>query len=296
MHSYSLIVCTYNRCSFLRETIESVLLQFADRATYELLIIDNNSSDDTALVVREFLHLPQVRYVLETSQGLSYARNRGIKEASKNIIVFLDDDIDLDANYPTMLDQIYSDPSIHIAGGKVLPYRRQMPDYLPRKYAYLVSVFDIGNEPAFVTKLMGANHSFRKEVAAKVGGYNISIGPNGDFKLGGDENEYLNRAQSAGYKLFYHPDLIVYHKIENRFSKEFILQYAYNIGASEANIDYLQRKWFLALRTLKYLANSILHRLNLFNDGQNQFVQLIKKASRKGYLDFVKKVFGTPPL
>lgn len=289
MIQYSIIVCSYNRSRFLQETIESLLTNFKDQEKYELIIIDNNSSDDTAEVVAQYRHVPVVRYVLEKNQGLSYARNRGIREARYPVIVFLDDDIAIEPGYLEVLDKHYADPSVHIVGGKVLPYQAQVPDWLPRKYYYLVSVYDMGNQVRNVTKLLGANHSFRKEVADQVGDYNVKIGPLGDFKLGGDENEFLLRAQQKGYKLLYDPALIVYHKIQNRFNKPFVLMYSYNIGATEANIDFTHQRGLLMLKCGKYLADSFLRRTGMKKDDPEDFVADIRREHQRGYLEFVGK-------
>ncbi|HEV7350872.1 glycosyltransferase family 2 protein [Telluribacter sp.] len=286
---YSIIICTYNRASFLKETIDSILFHLTDTAKYELLIVDNNSTDQTADVVRQYAEVPVVRYIFEKNQGLSYARNRGIQEAQYPVIVFLDDDIEIHPRYLAVLDSQYQDSSVHIVGGKVLPFESQVPDWLPKKYFYLASVYDAGENRMIVPKLMGANHSFRKEVAVKVGGYNTGIGPLGDFKLGGDENEFLLRAQKKGYQLLYHPDLIVYHKIQNRFNKEFILTYSYNIGATEANIDYSHRPLFLNLRILKYRMENLLDKLQSTIAPTSDFVKVFRREHRKGYLNFIKK-------
>src|SRR5438045_1184577 len=146
MLTYSIIVCTYNRDSFLGETIESILFHFSNKTNFELLIIDNNSTDTTAQLVKPFLSKPQVRYFLETNQGLSNARNRGIKESGNDILVFLDDDIDIEANYLDVCDEVYSNSAINIVGGKVLPYKVNVPNWLPTKFFYLASIFDLGNE------------------------------------------------------------------------------------------------------------------------------------------------------
>ncbi|SOD90114.1 glycosyltransferase family 2 protein [Spirosoma fluviale] len=242
MLNYSIIICTYNRVDFLKETIDSLLSHFKDHSNYELLIIDNKSTDNTAEVVKPFLRFPQVRYVLETNQGLSYARNRGIKEAKNDVLIFLDDDIDIEANYLDICDQIYSDPNTHIVGGKVLPYQSAIPDWMPEQFYYLMSIFDIGNSACYTQKLMGANYSMRREAVQKIGWYNVELGRKGSNLMGGEEVDYLNRASDLGYRILYRPDLIVYHKINNKLNKAYIFDYAYYLGKSERIIDIQRSK------------------------------------------------------
>ncbi len=251
MFHYSIIVCTYNRASFLKETIDSILKNLSAKTNYELLIVDNNSTDNTLEIVSQYSRFSFIKYFLEKQQGLSFARNRGIREAKNEIIVFLDDDIDIDSGYLDILDQLYKDANTYIVGGKVLPYQTRMPDWLSKKYQYLASVYDLGDQPCQPTKLMGANHTFRKELTQKVGLYNTSLGPIGNYKIGGDEDDFLLRAQKIGYKLLYHPDLIVYHKIANRLNEPFIYRYANNIGRSQAKIDRQHKKIRFVLKAIK---------------------------------------------
>ena len=87
-------LCTYNRADFLRQTLAGLARQNFPRDQFEVLVIDNNSRDHTAAVVAEFANtVPAPRHVLETQQGLDYARNRAISEARGDIIIFGDDDI-----------------------------------------------------------------------------------------------------------------------------------------------------------------------------------------------------------
>jgi glycosyltransferase involved in cell wall biosynthesis len=284
MNTFTLVVCSYNRISLLLETIESILLHCQHKANFELLIVDNNSTDNTADAIKPLLTNPRVRYVLETRQGLSIARNRGVAEAKHPIVVMLDDDIDLHPKYMDTLEHIYSDPAVAIAGGKVLPYKEKIPDWLPEKYNYLVSLYDAGEKPLYVQKLLGANFSFRKKVWEEVGDFDAQFGPNAEFKLGGDENDFLQRAQQKGYQVLYHPDLVVYHKIANRFNKAFVLKYAFNVGASEATIDFVHRRMRLRLKQMAFMAKSVLSKLTFLRGSNDDFVQSIEREKVKGYL------------
>ncbi len=249
--TYSFVICTYNRASYLKETIESVLLHFKGRTNFELLVIDNNSPDHTVEVVQGFAHVPVVKYFLETNQGLSHARNRGMKEALNDVLIFVDDDIDIENNYLAICDELYSDPAIDIVGGKVLPFKKHVPDWLPQQFYFIVSIFDVGDNSRFVEKLMGANYSMRREVVQQVGLYNPELGRKGNSLMGGEENDYLARAQALGYKVLYDPRLVVYHKIENKLNKKYVYDYAPNIGSNEAFIDAQNNKAKLYLKSIK---------------------------------------------
>jgi len=231
MRTYSIIICTYNRAKLLRETIISLLTFLKDKPNYEIIVIDNNSSDDTQVVCTQF---PVLRYILELNQGLSHARNRGILEAENDILLFLDDDIEVANNFFSVFESIFKDDNLYIAGGKVLPFNTSIPNWLPKQYYYLVSIFDLGDASKSVTKLMGANYAMRKEVAEKVGSYDINLGRKGNVLTGGEEIDYLNRAKSEGFDILYHPDLVVYHKISEKLDLNYILNYSFNLGKSES--------------------------------------------------------------
>ncbi|WP_247237229.1 glycosyltransferase family 2 protein [Telluribacter sp. SYSU D00476] len=251
MPTFSLIICTYNRATFLKETIESIWESFGARYPYELLIIDNNSSDHTQEVAEQFGHLPVLRYYKELNQGLSHARNRGIREATHEVLVFLDDDIGIHPGYLDRCNELFSDPAIHIAGGKVLPFRVDVPHWLPSKYYYLVSLFDLGDQQKTTLKLMGANYAMRREAALKIGWYNPELGRKGNSLAGGEEVDYLNRASSLGYDIWYDPGLIVYHKINNKLNEEYVYSYSKQLGRSERIIDLQQSKIKFAIKIIK---------------------------------------------
>lgn len=237
MIKYSIIICTYNRAPSLRETIASVLEVSSNRIDHEIIVIDNNSTDDTSFVVKSFDEKVPLKYFLETQQGLSHARNRGLTEAKGKILVFLDDDIDLDKNYFQCCDRLFENTNINIIGGKVLPYRVSIPQWLPQKYYYLASVFDLGDNELQVDKVMGANYAMRESVAVKVGEYNPLLGRKGNSLMGGEEVDYLNRAIENGFTILYSPDLVVYHKINDKLNHTYIYNYALKLGQSESIID-----------------------------------------------------------
>jgi glycosyltransferase involved in cell wall biosynthesis len=102
MMNASVIICTYNRSGSLERTLASLArMELRDSADWELLVVDNNSKDDTRVVVDGFTRASGVncRYIFEKEQGLSHARNRGIREAKGEIIAFTDDDVLLDRHW-----------------------------------------------------------------------------------------------------------------------------------------------------------------------------------------------------
>ena len=124
----SLIICTYNRDRFIGDALESLSMQTLDPSNFEIIIVNNNSTDNTENISLAFIkdHAElDCKYVVETNQGLSFARNRGIQESKYKIITYIDDDA---FAKPDFLEQIFTyfneNPNIAGIGGKVIPTLR----------------------------------------------------------------------------------------------------------------------------------------------------------------------------
>lgn len=287
MIKYSIIICSYNRFDFLVSTIDSVLLVLKDRNDFEILVIDNNSKDKTSTIKDLYSYTDKIKYFLEKQQGLSHARNRGLKESEGDILVYLDDDIELVDNYFRICDQIFLNESISISGGKVLPYKVDIPDWLPQKYYFLVSVYDFGNHPKYVKYLMGGNFAIRKNVALKIGFYNVALGRNKKKLAGGEEIDYQNRAFKMGYKMYYNPKQNILHKINDKLNKTYVLSYARELGTSERFIDQSTSVTRVAKKIFKsYLAinGSALLKFFLKNEKRITYLRIINEYG-KGYIE-----------
>lgn len=286
MIKYSLIICSYNRYELLIETIDSVLKVLQNREDYEILIIDNKSTDLTPTLVEKYSSYKSIKYFLESNQGLSYARNRGIKESIGEILVFLDDDVELIKSYFEVADDILSDRSISIIGGKVLPFATTLPSWLPEKYYFLVSVFDEGDDKKKVKYLMGANFLVRKAVAVRIGEFDIRLGRNSKNLAGGEEINFLNRAHFLKYNVYYIPNLIVYHKIKEKLNDNYVLTYSKELGKSERIIDESISKLIVIKKTIKsYVAILIYNLLVSYvqNDKKRNYLRIINQYA-KGYI------------
>lgn len=238
----SIIVATYNRCDFLEDCIKSYNEQDCDKALFEVIIINNNSTDDTE---KNSLDLIQkypdvdVRYMVETSQGLSYGRNRGIKEAKYNLIHFFDDDAVATPNYiSTIIDTFERYPKAKAAGGKILlNYFEGRPKWASVYMESIFGLFDIGDEEKEFPRKnypRGSNMTFKKELFDEVGPFDVSLGRKGKIMLGGEEKEMFQRVYESGASVIYNPLTVCYHAVpEPRTRFEFIKNQVFGIGASE---------------------------------------------------------------
>ncbi|MDF1672087.1 MAG: glycosyltransferase [Vicingaceae bacterium] len=239
----SIIVCTYNRDKYLPKMLESAAKQKSAKEAFELILVNNKSTDSTEKICSEFgennNHI-NYRYFLETQQGLSFARNRGVAEAKGKYIVFIDDDAFLDENYVKELTQYLSSTTEQYIGfgGKILPFLEcELPKWMSKFLASLMSIIDMGTE---ITKFqgtkypIGANMGFSKAVFDEIGGFNTELGRIGKSMLGGEEKDFFFRVKNLNAPIYYFPKMLVHHVIpKERLTEEFVKKAANGIGVSE---------------------------------------------------------------
>ena len=123
MAKVSVVICTYNREDMLEIALESLTKQEVSASDFEVIVVDNNSKDNTKAVAEKFIAAnSHFRYVLETNQGLSHARNRGGNEASTDFVAYMDDDAKAPANWVKQLIEIIDDKKPDIFGGPIYPF------------------------------------------------------------------------------------------------------------------------------------------------------------------------------
>lgn len=285
----SIIVCTYNREQYLPKMLQSVAAQKCNFNDFELVLVNNNSTDETHLICEKFVaenpSLP-VRYFVETKQGLSFARNRGLKEAKGTYFVFIDDDAFLSDNYITELTSYLKNAPKELGfGGKILPFLEcELPNWMSKYLESLMSVLDLGNEikPFKGAKYpVGANMGFSASVVQKIGYFNEELGRTGNSMLGGEEKDFFFRMKAANIPILYFPKMMVHHVIPaKRLTVEFIQKLALGIGESERlrtkknGIGFYLYRWILEL--YKWGGTFALFIIYLFKASPSKGIMLIK--------------------
>lgn len=238
----TVVICTYNRAHFLEGLYKSITAQTLSPNEYEILFVNNNSTDNTANVIESFRQQnPQVRCVLETQQGLSYARNRGIAESRAPYICFADDDALLKDDYlANMCDYLDNHPKVYEVGGPIfLHYLGAVPKW---ENPYMISLFSYFYPSSHEYLLkgkgkrypIGCNMVFRKAAFEKCGGFSTGLGRKGTLLLGGEEKDMAYRLLERHLDVAYIPNAIVYHLVpEERTTQDYIHRQAIGIGKSE---------------------------------------------------------------
>ncbi|ADR23761.1 hypothetical protein MATR_23810 [Marivirga tractuosa] len=238
----SVIVCTYNRQEYLPDCLKHLANQSADNRDFEVLIIDNNSTDNTAKIASDFIKSHpdlNVHYFCEMNQGHTFARNRGIKEAKGEILSFIDDDAFVDTHFIKEIHSYFNQHAeVSAIGGKILPvYEGKHPKWMSKYLLTLVSALDMGNNPKTFkgSKFpIGANMAFRTEVFEKYGHFNTDLGRRGSGLEGGDEKEVFLRLKREKEAIHYVPKVKVDHIIpEKRLTMEYIKGLGIGVGSSE---------------------------------------------------------------
>lgn len=239
----SFIICTYNRAKYLKEAMETLLHNDADPDRYELLIIDNNSTDNTESVAKSVQQNHSnhyIRYFKETSQGLSYARNRGIKETNAPQLVFVDDDVIVPENYVTSWLSFWKNyPKAQCAGGKIeVQFDDPRPKWMSHFLLPLLGYHNNGQQLKKYGKNgypFGGNMGFKSSIFEQFGNFDINLGRKGDQLKASEEKELFQRIKQAGTDIFYLPDATLFHRVnKRRLTKEYIQKQAVGLGQSIA--------------------------------------------------------------
>lgn len=221
----SVVVGTYNRAHLLKGTLEALASQEVPSSlTWEIIIVDNNSRDTTAQVVTAFSKTTAtpLRYVFEPQQGLSHARNRGIKEARGSIIAFTDDDVLPAPDWIVQVAAAIDRWNAHGVGGRILPRWEALPPrWLTdnRRLLNRIAIMDF-EESCLLTlpleaqpQVWGANMAFRRELFERVGDFDPRRGIVGKKLFRSEDTDLINRALEHGLKIAYDAALTVVHRI-----------------------------------------------------------------------------------
>lgn len=219
----SVVVCTYNRSALLERVLLSLFSQKTAGAIFEIIVIDNNSADDTAAVVKSLMADSPVnlRYFHESRQGNAYARNAGVQLAEAPVIAFLDDDVIAEANWVSTIKSAFDgDPKLAFVGGKILPvWESEPPSWLDSSHWAPLALLDYGTEEIRIAGhaprgLLTANIGFRRELFDEVGYFSTDLQRVKSGIGSMEDTEFLMRICRSGRTGMYVPDLITWAAVD----------------------------------------------------------------------------------
>lgn len=304
--SITVILCTFNRCQSLTLTLESIAASTVPgNIEWEVLVIDNNSSDGTRHTVEDFcrIHPGHFRYLFEPNSGKSYALNTGIRNAQGKILVFVDDDVTVEPSWLLKLANSLQDPNWAGVGGRTLlaekfsPPRWMATDGPFSMAGILAAKFDLGDKPCELCPPhqppYGANMAFRREMFEKYGMFRTDLGPSPDRTTPrpNEDTEFGRRLIAAGEHIRYEPSAIVYHPVtKKRINKQYFLTWWFDYGRAairevgrRPDINGIPRRYFTISKTAATLVGRALSWMTTW-DSQARFFRKCRVWATAGQI------------
>ncbi|OPJ65366.1 glycosyltransferase [Clostridium chromiireducens] len=295
----SIVICTYNRSNLIKKCINSILNNNYPEDNYEIVIVNNNSEDDTEKICINFVeNNTNIRYIFEEKIGLSNARNTGIDNAKGNIIIFIDDDTCVDINYLKNIEKFFNiNNDIMCAAGKIIPvWNEPKPTWFTDTFASIIGETLYGNKDRILRRgefPIGANMIFKKEIFNIVGKFNSELGIQGNKLYLGEECDICSKIINKGFEIYYIANASVEHKVhQNKVDKKYVTNRLILEGASLAQMHKdesskikcillgIKRCGILLVRDIP------LYIVNIFNES----VKFEKKCKVKRSVSYIKKI------
>lgn len=249
----TVLIATCNRAALLDETLDSIrAMRVRAGRRWDVVIIDNNSTDGTRAVVdRQARDFPvPLRYLHEAQQGRSSALNRGVAASSAAIVAMTDDDVRVEAGWLDAACDALGDPAIAYAGGPVTPiWETPPPEWLDLSRGDLwgtIAIQDHGDRPLDYGEArkvpLGANMAARRSMFSSIGGFRADLGrTRGRLVLGQEVPELLMRARAAGLRGMYLPAMRVHHHIPSaRLTRAYFRKWWFGKGVSRSALERMQ--------------------------------------------------------
>lgn len=301
----SVIVCTYNRSYILADCLESLQKQTVDKSLYEVLVVNNNSTDKTQEIAENYARKnANFRVVVESQQGLSYARNTGYREAQYDWVFYVDDDAKASPDLIKESLKMINDYKYVVVSGIIKPWYRGTirPKWLSEDFGSS-KLYDksIGDLP--LGTLLGGCSLFLKKVLEQIDGFPVYLGMTGNKIAYGEETYVQSKLEELGYKLGYNQNLYIEHLVPEYkqtmwwhiCSKYAIARDSFQIWPNE---DYLKGyyRFFKAIKSMVIVSLRSLKQFLIRQDyyWQNLYIDIVGNMAtwlglRKGCKIYKKK-------
>jgi len=320
----SLIIPTYNRSHYLKYCLQSLIKQTLLSKYYEILVIDNGSTDDTKALVAHFQNkyrLFKIFYIYEPIPGLLSGRHRGANEAKGDILVFLDDDIIASPNCFKEIFNAFKNPKVNILVGRYLPKYEVKPPWWEKhlwdinknnKTCGHYSLADYGEKACWISPLLtwGLLYPIRKDTFVRHGGFNPDCIPKKIQYFQGDGEGGLGmKIELAGEKALYVPEAEVYHWVtKSRMTINYLKERAFYQGVCDSYTDIRQHNPYKIISYRKDVYDTFIDMLfqlvlivKNFKSLRTNFIKkclnlILKRSYNYGYLYHSNHVKSCPKL
>jgi len=276
--SLSIVVCTYNRSSFLKKCLNSILKQTNNiqDEKIEIIVIDNNSTDNTQDVIQEIRNSNStiIHYFQEAQQGISYARTAGVKESNGKFIAFVDDDATVNSLWLDSLLYGIKNINAEVFGGPIYPnFEIECPKWIEKDY--FVRKFRTGN--GFLNRIKsqtgfpGGNMCVKKVLFNKIGYFDGDLGMKGKGLGLGEEPDFFYRLYHSKHRtrLYNLDEMSITHfeaeyKLTEKYLKERIslsgTQFTQRTINGKNYLGYIVVLGKLFKQSIDFLINSIINK------------------------------------
>ena len=247
MGDFSVIIATYNKAEIVLNCLESIIGADEPGCALEVLVIDNNSTDDTIGRVGDFIRKNRnlsdidIRLLREERQGLVFCRNRGVAESTGELLFYLDDDALVSKGCLASYWRYYKDMGYMCLGGRILPWYRddpEVPKWFNETNWGVLSMLDRGDrvkEVKYPDYPYGGNLVIAKSLFDKYGLFDEEMGRKGKGLNSNMEIDFMLRLERDGEPIYYVPDATIYHLVpQGRLTRRFFFRRIYAQGASNA--------------------------------------------------------------
>lgn len=238
----SVIIATYNRCAILGNVLKDLLAQDGispDDTDYEIIVVDNNSTDETKRLVESFMNKAgnRLRYFFEPVRGKWHALNRGIRESRGEILAFTDDDVIVDNKWISYIEGSFKKFSIDAMGGRVLPvYPQGTPAWVKDNSELLqgpIVRYDYGEDikryDGSMAPFVGANMALRRKLCTGKNLFEDDLGVRTE-RLG-EDTELFRRLRAANKRILYCGKALVWHPVDReRMTLKYIAKWHMEYG------------------------------------------------------------------
>jgi glycosyltransferase involved in cell wall biosynthesis len=294
----SIIVPTKNRANLLTQTIRSLVEQDFSVQEYEVLIVDNDSTDETRNVAQnliEYYNSPRIGYIHESEPGLLSGRHRGSLESHGEILIFVDDDIEAEFGWLSAIIEAFDDSKVHLVGGPSLPkFEVEPPAWLSKFWVKVnsnitcgpLSISFLGNEKKEVDpcSIWGLNFAIRKNTLFKLGGFHPDCIPKNLQHFQGDGESGLTlKAKQKNLKATYAPKALVHHNIpKERLTVSYFEERNYYQGVCDSYTQIRQHGGIGNFNLPKHCKND--HQISHL-PAYDQYKQIIYDRIHNAYVD-----------
>lgn len=278
MKKLTVIICTYNRAQLLDDCLFSLTQQNIGNEHFLVIVVDNNSNDNTREVIKKFIDTLDLLLYEEKEQGLAHARNTGVQVAQTTWVAFLDDDARARHNWVQSILDAIATAKYDCFGGVFYAWHRfrERPPWFDPQWE---SSAYFGNEDP-----CGGNCAMRRDVVLECGGFPVHLGMKGNSCAYGEETQLFRIMRERGYRIGHLPSIIIDHCVlPYKYSLRWRLYSAYAMARDGvAATNYTgpgMRKFF------HRIMGAILH---LFT-GMHFWIKCLQKTSpwQRAFLDWL---------